>query len=348
MKWLLCIGFLLFLQPVFSQEEPAELARRLTASCKTDLEKVTAIFKWITENISYKTWEYQKRIIISSKNSEPEPEDTGALKPLNERVAITVLKNRMGFCEGYARLFTTLCDYAGIRSELITGYAKNSIDRPGARFGTNHSWNAVFIDSAWHLLDVTWASGYVSWQGNEFIRQYDAQYFLTPPEVFIRDHYPDDLRWTLLADSPTPKEFHHSPFKQKSFIKYKITSYYPAGGVIEASVGDTIRLELETADAEYDKQVCPDLLMDSTIFSYTASRVFLKPLPSENWPVSSNRLKYMYTVASPAVEWLYIMYNDDLVLRYKIHVTLTPTPLHRWRGEQHSERSTIFLHTEGL
>ena len=320
MKWLLGIGFLLFIQPVFSQEEPAALSKRLTASCKTDLEKVTAIFKWITENISYNTGWHQKRNKNSSKTAEAEPEDTGALKPLNERVSETVLKKKMGMCEGYSRLFTTLCDYAGIRTELVTGYAKNSIDRPGARFGTNHFWNAVFIDSAWHLLDVTWASGYVTWQGDEFIRQYDEHYFMTPPEVFIRDHYPDDLQWTLLPVSPTPKEFRNSPFKQKSFIKYKITSYFPRNGIIETFVGDTIHFELETADAEYDKQVCPDLLIDSTIFSRSASWVFLKPLPSDNLPVASNRLKYSYTVDSPAVEWLYIMYNDDLVLRYKIHV----------------------------
>jgi Transglutaminase-like superfamily len=320
MKWLLCIGLLLSMRPVFSQQEPAALAKELTASCQTDFEKVKAIFKWITENISYKTFVRQKKAAVSSKNHQEEPDDTSALKSLNERVAESVLQKKVAYCDGYARLFTALCDDAGIRSELISGYARNSIDRPGTRFGVNHYWNAVFIDSAWHLLDVTWASGYLNWQGDEFIRQYDEHYFMTAPEVFIRDHYPDDLQWTLLPDPQTPKEFRNSPFKQKSFVKYKITSYHPSNGVIEASVGDTIRFELETADAERDKQVCPDLLVDSAIFSRSASWVFLKPVTADSLQLNSNKLNYIYTAASSNVEWLYIMYNDDMVLRYKINM----------------------------
>ena len=86
------------------------------------------------------------------------------------------------------------------------------------------------FDSAWHLLDATWASGYIS--RNEFVHDYDAQYFLTAPEIFIKDHYPDDPRWTLLDESPLPGEFNNSPFKQKSFIKYQFTSYYPTRPVL--------------------------------------------------------------------------------------------------------------------
>ena len=320
MKCWLSILLVLFFFPALAQHKPAALANQLTASCKTDREKVTAIFKWITENISYRTFVRQKKFTHVYKNPPEEPEDTGDLKPLNERVAEIVLKRKIAACDGYSRLFAVLCDYAGIRCELIPGYAKNSIDRPGTRFGVNHFWNAVYFDSTWHLLDVTWASGYISWRGDEFIRQYDEHYFLTPPEMFIRDHYPDDLQWTLLTRSPTPKEFRNSPFKQKSFIKYDIISYYPPQGEIETSVGDTILLELETADAEHDSNICPDLLMDSTIFSRSESWVFLKPIVSDTALLTPNKRKYIFPVNSPNVEWLYLMYNDDIVLRYKINM----------------------------
>jgi transglutaminase/protease-like cytokinesis protein 3 len=324
MKWLLGILLFLFIQPVFSQEDPAALSKKLTASCKTDLEKVTSIFKWITENISYDTRPRYKKAIIGSNSAKytPEdlPEDTGALKPLNERVAETVLQKKTAFCEGYARLLTTLCDYAGITSVLIPGYAKSNLNKPGPRFGVNHYWNAVLIDSAWHLLDVTWASGYLSWQGDVFVQEYDGHYFLTPPEEFIKDHYPDDLQWTLLPNSPMPKEFGNSPFRQKSFFKYKITSYYPSTGVIEAAVGDTIQVELQAANAQNDRQIIPDLLIDSTLFSRSPTWVFLKPMEPDSLSFNSNRLNYTYTVVSPDVEWLFILYNDDPVLRYRVHV----------------------------
>ena len=322
MKWVLTISFLFLLTPVSPQEDAAALAKQLTTNRKTELEKVTAIFRWVTDNISYRT-NTQNRAAIkgtaSVGNYKNEEEDDGPLKPLSERVAETVLHKRVAVCDGYARLFTTLCDYAGIRSEIIIGYAKSGVTRPTRRFGVNHYWNAVMIDGKWYLLDATWASGYLSAQNNEFIRDYDEKYFLTPPELFIRDHYPDDARWTLLPDSKVPEEFRRSPFKQKSFFKYHITSFYPAGGVIETFVGDTIRLRLETSVMEQGRDVCPDLLIDSAIFSYSPSWIFLRPVIPEKSALQ-NQHHYVYTVPSPGVQWLHLLYNDDLVLRYKINV----------------------------
>ncbi|MES1215804.1 MAG: transglutaminase domain-containing protein [Bacteroidota bacterium] len=323
MKWLFTISLLISTQFIFSQrsgnsleDTPELLAKQIIAPFNTDRQKVTAIFRWITDNISYKTTPTYERS-YSSKRQPWEDDDTAAIKPLNERVAEAVLKERTGVCNGYSKLFTTLCDFAGIRSEIITGYAKANSNKPGARFGANHYWNAVYFDSAWHLLDATWASGYVTRQGTEFVRDYDAQYFLAKPENFIKDHYPDDPRWTLLSFPPMPGEFSNSPFKQKSFIKYQISSYYPKKGIIDVSLGDTIRLALETKDPNRDKEIAPDLLMDTTIFSHSSSWVFLKP---DNAADKPNKLNYSYIVTSPDVEWIYLVYNDDLVLRYKIRM----------------------------
>ncbi|MEO7984612.1 MAG: transglutaminase domain-containing protein, partial [Bacteroidota bacterium] len=244
MKWLLPISFLFLFHPAFSQDESAALATKLTAFAKTDLEKVTAIFKWITGNIAYRVKPNGKTEVVAVNalktiNSGADTED-GPLKPLNQRVAETVLEKRVAVCDGYARLFTTLCDHVGIRSEIIIGYARTVSNKPASRFGVNHYWNAVMIDSSWYLLDATWASGYISAGGHQFIRDYDGTYFLTPARIFFQDHYPDNARWTLLPGSPVPDEFRRSPFKQKSFTKYQITSFSPAGGVIETFVGDTI------------------------------------------------------------------------------------------------------------
>ena len=302
----------------FGQEDPAILARELVKGKETELEKVTAIFRWITDNISYKTRSsYNKKVIgkASYRNFYQDgDDDLSPLKPVNERVSISVLKKREAVCDGYARLFTTLCDYAGIRSEIIAGYARGGTSK--SRFTVNHNWNAVMIDGKWHLVDVTWASGYLSIAGDEFIRRYDPHYFLTPPQVFLRDHYPDDLRWTLMDDEVLPDEYKRSPFRQKSFVKYAIRSFYPSSGIIEAVVGDTVRLKLETAMKERDMNVCPDLLVDSTIYSHSPSWVFLKPQPGTKF----NEFLYTFNVTSPDVQWLYLMYNDDMVLRYKLTI----------------------------
>jgi hypothetical protein len=163
------------------------------------------------------------------------------------------------------------------------------------------------------LLDVTWASGYVSYS-NEFVHHIDESYFLAPPQQFILDHYPEDLKWTLLERPPTLREFHFSPFKYKSFIKYGITSASPPNGTIEALPGDTIKIELRLKDPSKDSLTASDAFFDSTIIQFSPLSVFLEPV------VENNKAIYLYIVQSNDVEWLHLLYNRDPVLRYKLNV----------------------------
>lgn len=316
MKRLLPILFLLFSHSAKTQTDLASLSESLVKNSRSEKEKVTAIFRWITENIAYTTFTKQQK---KNKYYVAEPDDDGPLKPLNERVAEMVLKKRTAFCDGYARLFTSLCDQAGIRSEIICGYANGGLGRQETKFGVNHYWNAVWLDGKWQLLDATWASGYISMRSGEFVKDYNGQYFLASPEAFIRDHYPDDPRWTLLPDDKMPDEFRYSPFRQKSFAKYGFTSFSPGKGIIEAAVGDTIILQLE-AGREDIGSIASSLTTDSSLFSYSASWVFLKPDNAVQSPEPAPRRQYTYTVSSTAVQWLYLLYNDDVVMRYKLNV----------------------------
>jgi len=338
MKWQLVIWLILSGLPVFSQKNktdfseidrsvklievsaPPVLAQQLTLGCTTDLQKVRAIFRWIADNIAYRTKETTTRKRKSKFNYE-EPDDTTDLKPLDERVAENVLVNKVAVCDGYARLFKTLCIYAGIRAEVINGYGKTESYKVHQRFRSNHSWNAVMIDSVWQLLDVTWASGYITWQGDTYVKQLDEQYFLSPPEQFIREHYPDDLRWSLMEDPPLMPEFRLSPFRQKSFTKYKISSYKPAAGVIEAYLGDTIQVELETADINNDRNISSDPFLDTSLYTTTISALLVPP------GMINKKTIYSYCVTSPTIQWLYILYNDDVILRYKLIVRKSRTEI---------------------
>jgi hypothetical protein len=295
--------------------DPATLSRLLTEPYNTEKEKVRSIFNWITDNISYYRGA-SKNTRKKRSYAEEDMLDTGALKSLTERVAIKVLQDRRTYCDGYARLFKSLCDHASIRAEIITGYARSDISRAEEKFRSNHSWNAVYIDSAWQLVDVTWASGYISRGSGDFIKHYDDYYFLTPPEQFIRHHYPDDLRWTLLANPPPLYEFRYTPFKQRSYVKYDITDYYPSRGIIEARVGDTIHLELETNNAYLNRSIAPDSLWDSSMLVLSPLYTYVKP----DMKKPGRKVIYSFPVNSDAVEWLHIMYNNDAVLRYKLNV----------------------------
>jgi len=279
------------------------LAKQLAALGKTDREKVRAIFRWITEHIDYSV-----RVYNRNKNFGPlfyeEPEDSNAaLPPLNERVAAKVLFKKVAFCDGYARLFKTLCDHAGIQSEIIFGYARNNITR---KFAVNHTWNAVYLDSTWHLLDVTWASGFVSF-ANEYVKKFNEFYFLTPPDQFIRDHYPEDLRWTLLNDPPVYREYSQSPFRYSGFLKAGLTNYFPAKGVIDATVGDTIVIELNSR-----KQLTNFYVSSSQEFDTT--QLLVKPV------LNNEKFSFRYTISPGAGEWLYVFCNEELALRYKLNL----------------------------
>jgi transglutaminase/protease-like cytokinesis protein 3 len=329
MKWLPVIVLLASFLPGMTQElnsiqkinrnkkadlaiTPAELASSLTVSCTNDEQKVKAIFYWITDNIAYRTspnvTRRNKKLTVVDESN-----DTAALKPLDERVAETVLEDRVAVCDGYARLFKTLCNYSGVQAEVVHGYARTDATKRIQRFRPNHSWNAVMIDSVWYLLDVTWASGYITWHGNQFVRQLDPQYFLSSPAQFIREHYPDDLKWALMDDPPLMPEFRHSPFKQKSFSKYRIVSYKPEAGVIEVNKGDTVVFSVETADALKDSRVSSDPFLDTAVYN-TATTALLVP------SVLNNNISYTYVANVDTVQWLYILYNDDVILRYRLKV----------------------------
>lgn len=331
MKWLLTI---FIFSPVFSfaQQHTASypsidwkvsrieaptldsLAKELTSNCSTELEKTRAIFSWIAQHIAYNTGIFTAGRGFRQARYVEDPYDTVSLKSPTEQTAEKVLKRRVAVCDGYARLFKTLCDYAGLQSEVIVGYGKGYLER-AERFRTNHTWNAVRIDSTWHLLDVTWASGYVNFS-NEFVPHIDESYFLTPPAQFIQDHYPEDLQWTLMEHPSTMREFHFSPFHYKSFVKYGIISASPANGTIEAKVGDTVRIELKLRDARADSSVAPDAFFDSTVIVNSPASVFLKPV------IRGHSAVYTYVVESDAVDWLHLLYNEDPVLRYKLSVKI--------------------------
>jgi hypothetical protein len=293
---------------------PETLAQLLTASYATDLEKVRSIFRWITEHVAYAV---PQRTSIRRSALRHKPMDSVlALKSVDEIVAHTVLQNRTAVCNGYARLFKTLCDYSGIRAELVTGYAR--VNWGGAKFRSNHTWNAVFVDSSWHLIDATWASGFITF-GDAFVKHYDDSYFFPDPEQFIYTHYPEDLKWSLLLHPPTLREFYQAPFRLAAFAKYDIGSYAPAKGIIEAAVGDTLQFRLGLKGKTVFN-MAPEPEADSMLLSGVATWDFVKPV------VISNEVLYTYVVPSGQVEWVHLVFNNDVVLRYRLHIRRPQSP----------------------
>jgi hypothetical protein len=193
--------------PEIAARNVPDLARHLTSNARNDREKARAIFRWLTANIEYDTVGFFRG-------------DYGNLTPEG------VLHSRKAVCSGYAQLFASLAEIAGLEVRKISGYSKGYGYSQGDSLPTqsNHAWNAVKIEGRWHLLDATWGAGYLNAQGR-FVRQLENHYFLTDPQQFIYDHLPEETPWQLLERSVSPQEYrelvHMRPAAFRSGMKAK-------------------------------------------------------------------------------------------------------------------------------
>jgi len=166
------------------------LAVQLTTHATDELQRARAIFRWITQNITYDTdrAEAVSRHSISAVQLSPEE----------------IYRRRSGVCEDYAILFAAMAAAVGVRSEVVSGWGKTLADglRSDLPAEPDHAWNAVRILGKWYLLDCTWAAGSADERG-VYQRRFDGFFFLTPPWQFVYTHLPEDPRWQLLRVCPS-------------------------------------------------------------------------------------------------------------------------------------------------
>ena len=299
---------------------PDTLAYKLTRPYKTETEKVRALFRWITENIAYDVQGYHNVTGIYAGLWEL-AESSGAddiYNEYNNRIVAKVLKEKKAVCDGYSRLFKTLCDYAKIKCEIVTGYIRWSTDPIGAMTNREHAWNAVFINNSWKLIDVTWASGYANHEVTQFTKRYNDFYFFTNPIHFFNDHYPADNKWSLMPITPTLYQFYNFPFYYPEFYKFKIISLKPITGYIDVPVKNkVVQIELELEEKvkdmyvyEYSEQDSVGNDVENTDWSTT------KP----QFRIDKKKIIYSYEVRSDKSDKLSVILNDELILTYGVRI----------------------------
>lgn len=171
--------------PEASASNPEAIASFFMQQFETDAERVRAAYVWIASNIRYDTGRLGKQ---------------EHYKKEKELVA-NVLRKRKGLCGEYAALFKAIATAMSIPCETIAGYTRTD----GKIDTLPHAWNAVFLENAWFLVDVTWGAGHV--RGNRFYPHLDDTWFLTDPEILIRTHMPFDPMWQLLGQPLSYRDF---------------------------------------------------------------------------------------------------------------------------------------------
>lgn len=188
-----------------------DLSYRIKNDFKTDREKAAAAYTWITLNITY---DIQRLYSLRSSTTIFYDSDENRKKRKEKRIeelTQTTFKTRKGLCEGYALLYNELCSNLGVTSTIVNGYTRNStndIDSYPKR--KNHSWNSIYFDQEWHLVDVTWGAGKML-SKNLWSFDFNPEYFNPPPELFINRHFPADYKWQLLPNPIDKGNFFAQP-----------------------------------------------------------------------------------------------------------------------------------------
>ncbi len=125
----------------------------------TDLEKETAAYHWLVENVNY-DWTHQDPLAET---------DRRAFGPYGGLV------DRSAVCLGYATSFQLLMDFSGIECITIVGAGSNST--------MDHGWNMVKLNGEWYCTDVAWDAN-----ARELSDDHDWRYFNLTSDEMARSH----------------------------------------------------------------------------------------------------------------------------------------------------------------
>ncbi|WP_431209281.1 transglutaminase domain-containing protein [Puia sp. P3] len=331
-----------FVTTVKYRNDLTALTKDLTDPYPQQLLKARAIFKWITDNIVYDRRDYNRhelkgkeRKSLKCRNDE---DCTAKMQAWETRYIDRVLRKKKAICQGYAMLFKRMCDIAGLRAEFVPGYTRTEYYQVGTPGSLNHAWNALWIDSTYHLLDATWAAGGCAKEEDgrleKFARHFNNYYWLTTPEDFARDHFPKDSIWVLIPHY-SKEDFSSNPYYKPEVLNdTKLIS--PASGVINAKKGDTLHFKIECGLISDTLQINSNFFRNPDIWVEDESlpkRRRTKKLDTlalkKQQYIKFNRSGALYTfeyvLPDDSIYYLDVLFDRSRILRFKVNPT-HPTP----------------------
>ena len=196
--------------PITVRNTVPTIAEFIMEGAYTDEEAVRGIYSWCTNKVDY-NWNLYLYMNNLTINALPEAYQTFGNKmsyffykisftKRGKRIAkqnslAYILKKRKAICQGYSKLFDALCEERNIRSETVIGYNKGYGHYEGDSFYySNHSWNAVFFENEWHLMDLTF------------------DYWDIHPDSLVQTHLPAMPMWQLSEHPITMDMFETDDF----------------------------------------------------------------------------------------------------------------------------------------
>ena len=160
---------------------------------------------------------------------------------------VDILRDKAGTRRDFVKIFTELCQVAGIKFKIITGFIKDDNYHPGKaphhidlyfkttpllgeRFDKRksplESWVAVFVENDWRLVDPLLGAGEYSQETEEYTPAVTDHYFLTEPSEFLFSHFPhsnlksdsDYSKWQLVSSPISLAKFNSKPVLGSEFF----------------------------------------------------------------------------------------------------------------------------------
>ena len=142
---------------------------------------------------------------------------------------------------GFAGLFYTFVSNLNIKVIPIQG--KKKIIAPkiidDAITVVPHSWNSIFINDTYYLVDAAGGAGYCV---KKFLRKNTDFYFGTKPELLIRTHFPDNNIWQLLDEKISHETFDSWPFVHYRFYLEGFQTISPFTNILDITYHSKVTL----------------------------------------------------------------------------------------------------------
>jgi len=313
------------------------LTKELTDPYTDQRLKTRSIFIWVTDNIKYDFKFFNKGAEIKSRKCTTE-ENCEQVRLEWEKTYINkIIKKKKTVCDGYARLFKKMCDIAGIRCEMVAGYTRSKPYQIGNPGFVNHAWNVVWVDSAWHFVDPTWAAGGCEEDEETgkllfFTKNYNDYYWFTSFEDLSRNHYPQEEKW-VLEPAYTKERYAANPYYAPWIITdLKLLS--PATGILKAVTGDTLHFKFTYPRSLNALQINSNVFRNPSIWEEEKRPWHRKTrkldtiavkrqqyIPFKN---NGDTYEFDYIVADASLYFLDILFDRRTVMRFNVEINGVP------------------------
>tara|TARA_R110002050_G_scaffold94194_1_gene196201 strand:- start:15288 stop:16307 length:1020 start_codon:yes stop_codon:yes gene_type:complete len=290
----------------------AGLSIKLTQPLESEVEKFRAIHTWICQNIKNDFGlfeENQRKRAHLNANAEKLREWN---KAFTKRTFSTLLEENKTVCTGYAYLVKEMTNFIGIQVEIIDGYGRSSGSNVEELGIVNHSWNAVLLEGKWYLCDPSWSAGNFNvFSGLKvFVDDYNDGFFLCQPELFFRNHFPLEAKWTLLDSSYSKQKFLSSALVYGAAFKFGIFPVGKSNFQLEVTKDEVINFNFQISDSLNSRDLYLELRTENKVLSFEADSTQLK----------DNTLTLSTTFSKKGLYDLHIKLGEDYLCSYVIKV----------------------------